>query len=60
VNTADVMALTSLKGVGEKKAQAIIAYRKKNGPFSSMAEFEAVPGVGPSIIEKNKNQIVFR
>ncbi|MDF2445703.1 MAG: competence protein ComEA [Moraxellaceae bacterium] len=60
VNTADVMALTSLKGVGEKKAQAIVAYRKKNGPFNSLEQFEAVPGVGPSIVDKNRNNIVFR
>lgn len=60
VNTADVMALTSLKGVGEKKAQAIVAFRKKNGPFNSLEQFEAVPGIGPSIVDKNRNNIVFR
>lgn len=60
VNTADVMALTSLKGVGEKKAQAIVDYRKKNGPFNSLEQFEAVPGIGPAIVSKNRNLIVFR
>ena len=60
VNTADVLTLTGLKGVGEKKAQAIIAYRKQNGPFNSLEQLESVPGIGPSIIAKNKNLIVFR
>lgn len=60
VNTADVLTLTGLKGIGEKKAQAIINYRKEHGPFSSLEQFEAVPGIGPSIIAKNKNLIVFR
>lgn len=60
VNTADVMALTGLKGVGEKKAQAIVAYRKAHGPFNSLEQFMDVPGIGPAIINKNKANIVFR
>ncbi len=60
VNTADALALTGLKGVGEKKALAIIAYRKSKGPFSSLEQLEAVPGIGPSIIARNKGAIVFR
>ncbi len=60
VNTADAGVLTHLKGVGEKKAQAIVAYRKQHGPFNSLEQFEAVPGIGPSIIAQNKSVIVFR
>ena len=60
MNTADALTLTGLKGVGEKKAQAIIAYRKAKGPFSSLEQLEAVPGIGPAIIAKNKSAIVFR
>lgn len=60
VNTADAATLTHLKGVGEKKAQAIIAYRKQNGPFNSLEQLQAVSGIGPSIIAQNKAVIVFR
>lgn len=60
VNTADAATLTHLKGIGEKKAQAIVAYRKQNGPFNSLEQFQAVPGIGPSIIAQNKAVIVFR
>lgn len=60
VNTADVSTLARLHGVGEKKAQAIVAYRKSHGPFNSLAQFEEVPGIGAAIIAKNKSAIVFR
>ena len=60
VNTADVVALTALKGVGPKKAQAIVEYRKSHGAFSSLEQFEDVPGIGPVIISNNRTNIVFR
>lgn len=60
VNTADVAVLTHLQGIGEKKAQAIIAYRKQNGPFRSFDDLMEVKGIGPAIIAKNKAVIVFR
>lgn len=60
VNTANVAALTALKGVGEKKAQAIVAYRREHGPFNSLDQFEEVPGIGPALIENNRGRIIFR
>ena len=39
INTADAAALSeAIKGEGLKKAQAIIAYRSKLGPFKSVNE----------------------
>src|SRR5713101_6566969 len=35
INTADEATLKTLPGIGAKKAQKIIAYREKNGPFKA-------------------------
>jgi len=58
INTADKEALmTSIKGVGEKRAEAIIAYREQNGSFKSVEELAEVRGVGSSIVEKNMDNL---
>ncbi len=58
INTADKETLmSSIKGVGEKRADAIIAYREKNGPFKSLDELAEVRGVGASIVEKNMDNL---
>ncbi len=58
INTADKESLMSaIKGVGEKRAEAIIAYREEHGPFKSLEELADVKGVGPSIVEANMENI---
>ena len=58
INTADKESLmTSIKGVGEKRAEAIIAYREEHGPFKSVDELAGVSGVGPSIVEANVDNL---
>ncbi|OOG25192.1 competence protein ComEA [Thioalkalivibrio denitrificans] len=58
VNTADVEALTILRGVGPSRAEAIIAYREANGPFRSLHELMQVPGIGERTLEENMDVIV--
>ncbi len=38
INTADVTSLQKVKGMSKKKAQAIVEYRDKNGPFKSLED----------------------
>ena len=58
VNTASMEELsTSLVGVGEKRAAAIIEYREKNGPFQSIEGLLEVNGIGEVILEKNRDRI---
>ena len=58
INTADKETLmTVIKGVGEKKAEAIIKYREENGPFKSVDELTNVKGVGEAMIEKHRDML---
>ncbi len=58
INTADADALMTLKGVGAKKAEAIIAWRKANGNFISVEQLMDVKGIGESIFEANKSRLI--
>jgi len=59
INKANKKQLISaLSGVGAKKAQAIIDYRKKHGAFKSTKELLKVKGIGAKILAKNKSNIM--
>ena len=58
INTASSSQLAAvLKGVGLKKAQSIIEYREKFGPFKSADELTAVKGIGEKTLQKNRAKI---
>lgn len=57
INTADVQVLTQLKGIGDKKAADIIAWRETNGKFESVEQLLEVKGIGKSILEANKSKL---
>ena len=57
INTASVVELMSLDGIGESKAKAIIEYRDTNGDFKNILDIKNVSGIGESIYEKIKDYI---
>lgn len=57
INTASAAELTTLKGIGEKRASAIIRFRAKHGPFKSADDLLNVPGIGPRILSDNAQQL---
>lgn len=59
INTADAEALAlELKGIGQKRAESIVAYRDQHGPFSSIEELANIKGIGKKIIEQNRGKII--
>lgn len=58
INTADAATLDRvLVGIGPSKAQAIVAHRKANGAFKSVAQLADVKGIGPSTLQRNAGRI---
>jgi competence protein ComEA len=57
INTADAQTLARLKGVGLKKAEAIIAWREANGPFVSVDQLTEVKGIGEATLAANRDKI---
>ena len=61
INTADAETISAeLKGVGLAKAQAIVEYRKKHGPFRSADDLSLVKGIGERTVEINRADIRVR
>ncbi|PPD29872.1 MAG: competence protein ComEA [Methylomonas sp.] len=59
INQADAETISeALNGIGPKKAEAIVQYRMKNGPFTALSELEKVPGIGEKTIQINEKDII--
>ncbi len=57
LNNSTFEQLVSLKGVGQTKAKAIIAYRQQAGGFKSVNELVKVSGIGEKIVKENKARL---
>ena len=57
INTADAFALMSLPGIGQSKADAIIAYRNEHGAFKAPEELMNISGIKEGVYQKIKDSI---
>jgi competence protein ComEA len=58
LNSADAATLArELEGIGPAKAQAIVEFRQKNGPFKTPEDLLKVQGIGERVLEQNRGNI---
>lgn len=57
INKASVEDLMKIKGIGKRKAENIVEYRKKNGFLKSKEQLKKVKGIGNNIFKKISNKI---
>lgn len=57
LNTADAGQLSTLSGIGQSKAEAIVAYREEHGDFASIEEIMNVEGIKEGTFSKIKDKI---
>ncbi|OOG57393.1 ComEA family DNA-binding protein [Rhodanobacter sp. C03] len=59
INKADAATIaSSLDGIGQSKAEAIVAWRDAHGPFKSADDLAQVKGIGPATLERNRAAIL--
>jgi competence protein ComEA len=58
LNRADAAGLMRIKGVGEKTAEAILAYRRAHGPFRDVRDLLQIKGIGEKKLEKLSPHII--
>lgn len=60
LNTASIDELTTLPFFGQKRAEAVIAYREKRGRINAAEELKQVEGIGPVIFEAVADLVTVR
>jgi len=60
INLATQAELETLPGIGPARAQAILAYRDKHGPFADLFALGRVPGIGRKLAEKLGSEVRLR
>ena len=57
LNTADKALLCTLPGIGESRAESIMAYRQKHGDFQKIEDVMKVSGIKEAAYEKIKDYV---
>jgi len=58
LNQADVQYIAhAVKGIGEKRAQAIVLYRVNHGRFKAITELAQVPGIGSHFVAQHQAEL---
>ena len=60
INTATLEELQTIKGIGKKKAEAILQYRKEHGAFRTKEDLLRVKGIGKKALEAIESQVTFQ
>lgn len=60
INQADAETISkALTGIGPKKAEAVVQYRKEYGDFKTLKDLENVTGIGEKTVKQNEKNILF-
>ena len=60
INKASAKEIAAaLKGVGQKKSEAIVLYRQTKGKFSTEVDLVKIKGIGKKLLLVNKGDILF-
>ena len=60
INTADAALLMTLPGIGQTRADAIVAYREQHGSFSTIVDIMKVDGIKEGSFAKLRDRITVR
>lgn len=61
INTASAEEISeNLKGIGQSKAEAIVAYREAHGAFDHVDELVNVKGIGVRTVDQNRGMILLQ
>ncbi|MCI8595031.1 MAG: helix-hairpin-helix domain-containing protein [Oscillospiraceae bacterium] len=60
LNSATKEELMELPGIGETRAEAVLAYREANGAFTGVDELTAVDGIGEKTLEKLRGYVTVK
>ncbi len=55
MNKASAAVLAQVSGIASKDADAVVAYRQKNGDFKTMEDLKKVPGIDAAKLDRKRS-----